>query len=133
MPPRSRRIAPFEPTVFASLAGDTHPEFYPRPDGTLYICHATPESEAPLPSSPKDVTINSKACDDIEGYARTMLAGPWTEGTQVEKRQACYLPVNTETGNLLLGFLPGCRGVIAACGHSVGFERPSAMRRRAQG
>jgi glycine/D-amino acid oxidase-like deaminating enzyme len=71
----------------------------------------------PLPSDPGDVSIVPSAVAYLEGLASELLTSEW-KGV-VEKRQSCYLPVNTESGGLVLGFLKGVEGVVAATGHSV--------------
>jgi glycine/D-amino acid oxidase-like deaminating enzyme len=106
--------------------GEENPEFYPRPDSTLYICGSTSASR-PLPPNPSDIKIVPEAITYLEELAEEMLENDWKQGAKVEKRQSCYLPVNTESGGLVLGFLKGVEGVIAACGHSVSCFGSSAI------
>ncbi|KAI9030224.1 FAD dependent oxidoreductase [Hyaloraphidium curvatum] len=97
---------------------DEHPEFYPRPDGTLYICGQS--APTLLPTDPCDIAPEPSAASHLEELASHLLSPSLAGKSSVETRQACYLPVNRDgDGEPALGFLRGCEGVVAACGHSV--------------
>ncbi|PAA59628.1 hypothetical protein BOX15_Mlig003772g1, partial [Macrostomum lignano] len=111
-------VQPAEPVsphaLFTQMdAGRASPEFYPRPDGTVYVCGLG--DDPPLPDSSDLVKPDEKrsdrlwrlaaACSDRLGRGRLLA------------RQACYLPL-AERGLPLIGRAPGKHNAFVAAGHS---------------
>ncbi|KAG0147840.1 hypothetical protein CROQUDRAFT_42288 [Cronartium quercuum f. sp. fusiforme G11] len=93
----------------ATKAQWTEPEFYPRPDNTIYICGAG--DDEPLPERPTDVNVNQKAIESLKAQAKAVImSGCEKDLEQVLAEQACYLPV----GQPLVGRL--CPGVLIGTG-----------------
>ena len=90
------------------------PEFFPRADGTTYVCAIS--SEAPLPIDPAGVAPDPSALDRLEKMCGDI--SPVLGSAKVVARQACYRPV-TQDGLPLIGRVPGVAGAYVATGHSV--------------
>lgn len=91
----------------------TEPEFYPRPDDTIYICGAG--DDEPLPARPSDVKIDKKAISRLKAHAKAVIDPQFLVDSDQEliptlAEQACYLPV----GQPLVGRL--CPGVLVGTG-----------------
>ncbi|KAG8821918.1 hypothetical protein FRC17_009702, partial [Serendipita sp. 399] len=98
----------------------TSPEFYPRPDGTLYICgdRSDPLRQRPLTEKATDATPSEFA---IRNHTeRLELIGSGLKGAEIVKTQACFRPESKRNrpiiGKLTAG---GLQGVWIASGHSV--------------
>ncbi len=90
------------------------PEFFPRPDGTTYVCAIS--SEAPLPIDPAEVAPDPGALERLEKICGDI--SPVLSQARIVARQACYRPV-TRDGLPLIGSVPGVPGAYVATGHSV--------------
>ncbi|EGG00523.1 uncharacterized protein MELLADRAFT_79213 [Melampsora larici-populina 98AG31] len=91
----------------------TEPEFYPRPDHTIYICGAG--DDEPLPALPSEVKVDKKAISKLKAQAKAVIDPQYLIDSDQEviptlAEQACYLPV----GQALVGRL--CPGVLVGTG-----------------
>jgi hypothetical protein len=89
------------------------PEFYPRPDGTLYACGEG--DAAPLPASAADVAPDPAAIAHLRAAAAAVAPHALT-GAPVVAEQACYLPL-TPDGLPAIGAVPGVAGLYVGAGH----------------
>jgi glycine/D-amino acid oxidase-like deaminating enzyme len=99
-----------EPDTGAVLS----PEFFPRTDGTTYVCGIS--GEEVLPIDPARVTPDGGALYRLEAMCRAI--SPALGAAKILARQACYRPV-TRDGLTLIGAVPGVEGAYVATGHSV--------------
>jgi len=90
------------------------PEFFPRPDGTIYVCAIS--SESPLPIDPASVVPDPGAIERLEGICAA--ASPALASANIVARQACFRPIARD-GLPLIGRVPGVEGAYIATGHSV--------------
>ncbi|KAI9289478.1 FAD dependent oxidoreductase [Umbelopsis sp. AD052] len=91
-----------------------HPEIYPRPDSTVYMCGGL--DDEPLPPSAAEVKVNANSIDIIQQLSA--IASPsHLDGAEILIRQACYLP-NSNDGLPLIGEYPGISGLYVGTGHS---------------
>jgi len=90
------------------------PEFFPRTDGTTYVCAIS--SESPLPIDPARVAPDPGAIERLEALCRGL--SPVLEAAKILARQACFRPVSQD-GMPLIGHVPGVAGAYIATGHSV--------------
>jgi glycine/D-amino acid oxidase-like deaminating enzyme len=90
------------------------PEFFPRPDGSAYVCAIS--SEAPLPLDPAQVGPDPSAIERLEALCAAV--SPALAGASIVARQACYRPI-TGDGLPLIGHVSGLSGAYIATGHSV--------------
>jgi glycine/D-amino acid oxidase-like deaminating enzyme len=90
------------------------PEFFPRTDGTTYVCGIS--GEEALPVDPARVTPDGGALYRLEAMCRAV--SPVLGSAEIVARQACYRPV-TRDGLPLIGPVPGVSGAYIATGHSV--------------
>ena len=93
---------------------DAHPEFYPRPDGTTYVCGSS--GDQGLPVDPADVEAEPAAVTRL--HRLTACVSPGLAASRVLAEQACFRPV-TADGLPLIGPVPGVAGAYVATGHSV--------------
>ena len=93
---------------------EAHPEFYPRPDGTTYVCGSS--GEQGLPVDPADVEAEPAAVARLKRL--TACVSPDLAESTVLAEQACFRPV-TADGLPLIGPVPGVAGAFVATGHSV--------------
>ena len=93
---------------------EAHPEFYPRPDGTTYVCGSS--GDEGLPVDPADVAPEPHAVAQLRRL--TACVSPDLAGSKVLAEQACFRPV-TADGLPLIGPVPGVAGAYVATGHSV--------------
>lgn len=108
--------------VFFQGFGD--PEFYPRPDGDVYVC-AYPDAPALVTEEPGSVEVRPEAVQRLEDVARKLssemrdpsLAPVALHETTKEKGQSCHLPV-TKDGAPIMGKVPNTKNVYVATGHS---------------
>ena len=114
-------IFDYEPspeTLFADVETEgeeeAHPEFYPRPDGTTYVCGSS--GEQGLPVDPADVEAEPAAVAQL--HRLTACVSPGLAASKVLAEQACFRPV-TADGLPLIGPVPGVAGAYVATGHSV--------------
>ncbi len=114
-------IFDYEPSAEALFADvetadeeDAHPEFYPRPDGTTYVCGSS--GDLGLPVDPADVAPEPEAAERLRRL--TACVSPDLAASTVLAEQACFRPV-TEDGLPLIGPVPGVAGAYVATGHSV--------------
>jgi glycine/D-amino acid oxidase-like deaminating enzyme len=90
------------------------PEFFPRPDGTTYVCAIS--SESPLPIDPAAVIPDPGAIERLERICAAV--SPVLASAKILARQACYRPIARD-GLPLIGRVPGIEGSYVATGHSV--------------
>jgi glycine/D-amino acid oxidase-like deaminating enzyme len=90
------------------------PEFFPRPDGTIYVCAIS--SESPLPIDPAAVVPDPGAIERLERICA--VASPVLATAKIVARQACFRPIARD-GLPLIGGVPGVEGAYIATGHSV--------------
>ncbi|MBV8568589.1 MAG: FAD-binding oxidoreductase [Methylobacteriaceae bacterium] len=90
------------------------PEFFPRPDGTTYVCAIS--SETPLPVNPADVAPEPGAIERLRALSGHV--SPVLRESRILASQACFRPV-TRDGLPLIGRIPGVPGAYVATGHSV--------------
>ena len=91
------------------------PEFYPRPDGTVYVCGES--DNVPLPARAVDVTADETACAHLRTAATAVAPTALGDGATVTvASQACYLPLST-TGLPAIG-ATRTPGLYVAAGHS---------------
>lgn len=93
---------------------EAHPEFYPRPDGTTYVCGSS--GEQGLPVDPAEVAAEPGAVARLKRL--TACVSPDLAASPVLVQQACFRPV-TADGLPLIGPVPGIAGAYVATGHSV--------------
>ncbi|KAH8549868.1 FAD dependent oxidoreductase [Umbelopsis sp. PMI_123] len=91
-----------------------HPEIYPRPDATVYMC-GEPDNE-PIPPSAAEVKVNITSINTIKQLSS--IASPsHLDGAEILTTQACYLPISND-GLPLIGRYPGIPGLYIGTGHS---------------
>ena len=90
------------------------PEFYPRPDGDVYVCGMADEEE--LPMDPSDVKPNIESCKKLKSMAG--IVSDQLQEAEVDVQQACYLPFSPDQVPLI-GRVPGVEGAYIATGHGV--------------
>ncbi len=90
------------------------PEFFPRPDGTTYVCGIS--GEEPLPVNPADVVPDDEKIERL--YRMCCDLSPVLATAKVLARQACYRPIARD-GIPVIGPVPGIEGAYIATGHSV--------------
>jgi glycine/D-amino acid oxidase-like deaminating enzyme len=90
------------------------PEFFPRRDGTTYVCGIS--GEEPLPLDPARVAADPEKIARLEAMCGAV--SPALAAAKILARQACYRPV-TRDGLPLIGQVPGVAGAYVATGHSV--------------
>ena len=90
------------------------PEFFPRPDGTIYVCAIS--SDNPLPIHPAAVTPDPGAIERLERICAAV--SPALASADIVARQACFRPIARD-GLPLIGRVPGVTGAYIATGHSV--------------
>ncbi|EGD78551.1 FAD-dependent oxidoreductase [Salpingoeca rosetta] len=88
-----------------------HPEIYPRPDGSVYVCGCG--DNTPLPPSAGDITPSAGRCEALREIAGRLSSH--LHGLVPETTQACYLPISPD-GLPAIGEL--CSGLYVAAGHS---------------
>ena len=117
---RPRRV--LSQAVFFQGLGD--PEFYPRPDGDVYVC-AYPDVPGAVTEEPGRVEVRPEAVQRLEDVARALSSemrrpdeAPAARDEMTgAKGQSCHLPV-TADGAPVMGKVPGTENVYVATGHS---------------
>ena len=113
-------IAPY--VLFTSIAlpaggRNVTPEIYPRPDSTIYVCGPGDTREA-LPLTVDGVKTDPLACEEIwEWVAETGIIRSNVLG-EIQKYQACYLPIVENEGGPIIGNVPNMKGLVVATGHT---------------
>ncbi|KAF8331634.1 uncharacterized protein EI90DRAFT_3123217 [Cantharellus anzutake] len=109
-PPSSHRFSPH--ALFCTLVLPNgqiaQPEFYPRPDNTLYVCGAGLTDKTPLPLSCADIKYNSEGEERLKERVRQVVKDEWIEGAFDRSDfivQACYRPDSSKTGAPIIGKL----------------------------
>ncbi|KAH9819552.1 FAD dependent oxidoreductase [Melampsora americana] len=97
----------------------TEPEFYPRPDNTVYICGAG--DDEPLPPRPADVKVDTTAIFKLKSHAKAVIDPEFLVDSDQEviptlAEQACYLPVGQPlvgrlSPGVVVGTGLGCWGI----------------------
>lgn len=109
-------LTPLHITDPQGTADDNFIEFYPRPDGTVYICGVT-HYDLPLPASTADVVICPRRCDDL--LRATAKVAPALATAPVLVKQACYRPYivgRPRNSHPILGFT-STPNLLVAAGH----------------
>jgi glycine/D-amino acid oxidase-like deaminating enzyme len=92
-----------------------HPEFYPRPDGTVYACGAT--DALALPSSATDVVVDAARVETLLAQVRGSSTA--LRDGEVLAEQACYLPhMNAVKPGPIVGPSSRTEGLVIAAGHT---------------
>ena len=95
--------------------GEFSPEFYPRPDGEVYVCGM---AENPLPSrslmTSDNISVSHRSCEKIKEMAG--MVSTCLKYGEVVCSQACYLPL-THDGLPLIGAFSDVSGLYIAAGH----------------
>merc|ERR1712098_784546 len=93
------------------------PEYYCRPDNSVYICGAEAHQAAPLAKVPTaaDVQLHQEALDELKEHAKSLSSTHLVEGSKVTREQACYLPT-APGGDPIIGRV--IQGVYVAAGHT---------------
>jgi Glycine/D-amino acid oxidases (deaminating) len=112
-------IAPyvlFTEIKLPSSGGETFcPEIYPRPDNEVYASGRT--DAWPLPVVVDDVPVDHTVCENIREQVSSI--SPELRGGEVEKRQACFLPIMSVEGGPIVGEARKiARNLFIATGHS---------------
>ena len=106
---------PIPPEALFTNCGEYSPEFYPRPDGEVYVCGL---AENPLTSTDlvnsNNVAVTQGSCEKIKRFAD--LVSTSLKDGEVTCSQACYLPL-THDGLPVIGSVPGVAGLFVAAGH----------------
>ncbi|KAG8964767.1 hypothetical protein FRC03_001378 [Tulasnella sp. 419] len=95
-----------------------HPEVYPRPDGTVYLCGGASDPAEPLPDKAKDVKSNAKLAQKLRRMAAFVSPSHLSEtASSLEIEQACFRPNSARTGAPIIGSFGN--GLWIASGHQV--------------
>ena len=89
------------------------PELVTRADGSVYLCGIG--DEEPVPSDPRQVSIDDNACDELARRARHIA--PVLQSAPVTHRQACYRPICADAMPIM-GACEPLDGVYIATGHN---------------
>ena len=89
------------------------PEFYPRPDGDVYVCGMSDKKS--LPVDPGQVEFNEQSCQTLQRDAS--IVSSKLGDAELKLSQACYLP-NPPDGLPIIGKVPGTNGAYIATGHT---------------
>ncbi|KAJ7057149.1 FAD dependent oxidoreductase [Mycena amicta] len=112
--PPSKPIAPY--VLFTEITGIgkgvNTPEIYARPDGTIYACG--PGDDSPLPENVDEVVVETTPCEALVRNVSS-ISDEMRDG-EVEKRQACFLPVSSIGGGPIIG--ERSPGLYIATGHT---------------
>lgn len=100
--------------VFFQGRGD--PEFYPRPDGTVYVC-GFPDAPVPVQELPGAVEVREEKVAELVKAARDVSSEFAEDEAPVSLAQSCYLPL-TADGVPAIGAVPGLKNAYVAAGHS---------------
>ncbi|KAH7928835.1 FAD dependent oxidoreductase [Leucogyrophana mollusca] len=91
------------------------PEIYARPDGEVYACG--PGDDSRLPKNVDDVVVDLAACESVRDHVAS-ISQELRDG-EVEKRQACFLPVVSVGGGPIIGEAEKiAKGLYIATGHT---------------
>ncbi|KAF9511936.1 hypothetical protein BS47DRAFT_1486569 [Hydnum rufescens UP504] len=121
-PPESRELTPHALFCTLVLPDGSHgqPEFYPRPDRTLYVCSAGMSDQTPLPEYAEDVVHSEEGVRRLKERLRIVVRKEWI-GDVLESdnfiRQACYRPDSSKTHLPVIGKIGD--GLWVASGHEV--------------
>ncbi|KAI8992813.1 FAD dependent oxidoreductase [Trametes punicea] len=115
------RIAPY--VLFTEIAlpaaggraRRASPEIYARPTDEVYCCG--PGDDSPVPETVDDVQVDQAACESIREHVAS-ISRELGDG-EVDKRQACFLPVVSTGGGPIVGEAGEiAKGLIIATGHT---------------
>lgn len=117
-PTPGTRIAPYVLFTEIALPGAgvrISPEIYARPTDEVYCCG--PGDDSAVPDTVDDVVVDAEACDSIREHVAS-ISRELREG-EVERRQACFLPVVSTGGGPIVGEAKEiAEGLIVATGHT---------------
>ena len=100
-------------TEYITQGRSYDPEFYPRPDGDVYVCGMS--DSTPLPDDPAQIKPNLNSCEKLRKAA--MNASSVLSEAEMTCTQACYLPSSPD-GVPVIGKVPGVSGAYIAAGHT---------------
>ncbi|XP_071705590.1 D-amino-acid oxidase-like [Rutidosis leptorrhynchoides] len=95
-------------------AGPIDPEVYPRPNGDVYICGPSVESE--VPNGPELVSPDPESILVLKKVAGIVSNSLKEDNVIVKTEQACYMPC-TDDELPIMGEVPGMKNCYVACGH----------------
>ncbi|KAI0776668.1 FAD dependent oxidoreductase [Trametes elegans] len=113
------RIAPYVLFTEIALPGQgarrVSPEIYARPTDEVYCCG--PGDDSAVPDTVDDVQVDEAACTSIHEHVAS-ISRELREG-EVDKRQACFLPVVSVGGGPIVGEAGEiAKGLVIATGHT---------------
>jgi len=94
-------------------------EYYPRPDGTLYVCGEGEEDSSIVTESPGRVSINSDAIKSMKSESSSKISTMFEKPGNILRESACHLPiVISATGTPLICEVAHGSHCYIATGHS---------------
>jgi glycine/D-amino acid oxidase-like deaminating enzyme len=94
-------------------------EYYPRPDGTLYVCGEGEEDSSIVEESPGSVSINKDAIQSMACESSSKVSTMFKNSGTILRESACHLPiVISATGTPLICEVALGSHVYIATGHS---------------
>ncbi|KAI0655650.1 FAD dependent oxidoreductase [Cubamyces menziesii] len=96
-------------------AQQVSPEIYARPNDEVYCCG--PGDDSAVPETVDDVQVDQAACESIRAHVAS-ISRELREG-EVERQQACFLPVVSVGGGPIVGEAKEiAEGLVVATGHT---------------
>lgn len=95
-------------------AARASPEVYARPGNEVYCCG--PGDNSAAPDTVDDVEVDQRACDSIREHVAS-ISTQLRDG-EVEKQQACFLPVVSGGGPIVGEAKSLAKGLVIATGHT---------------
>lgn len=84
-----------------------HPEFYPRPDRTLYVCGTNMSDMTPLPEYASEVVPSDEGVERLKQLVNIVVRKEWIDVDALEPsdfvKQACYRPDSSKTNLPIIG------------------------------
>ncbi|KAI0826502.1 FAD dependent oxidoreductase [Trametes gibbosa] len=112
-------IAPY--VLFTEIAlpsvggGRVSPEIYARPTDEVYCCG--PGDDSVVPETVDEVEVDAQACESIREHVASI--SPELRSGEVDRRQACFLPVVSSGGGPIVGEAKDiAEGLLIATGHT---------------
>lgn len=91
------------------------PEFYPRPDGTVYVCGSYRKEDKNLPVDPKEIKSTEQVRDLLHKLAGDVSSHLTV--AEVVKYDRCFLPCIAGS-KPMIGRVQNVKGVFIATGHT---------------
>ncbi|KAJ3039590.1 hypothetical protein HDV00_012047 [Rhizophlyctis rosea] len=96
----------------------SHPEVYPRPDGTVYTCHSSPPDYSATFPTKGDIVPTAASISDLIHLGKNISSLTSTANAETATVQtACFYPT-TSRDVPVIGALPGYCNTFIATGHS---------------